>query len=324
MIICRSPLRISLGGGGTDIPSFYKIYEGKVIAAAINKYVFTTIITPYVDGIFLKYSKSENVSKIKDIKHPIIREVLNNYKNYSKRIEITTLADIPSGTGLGSSGSFTNSLIRAIYELKEKKISKTDLAEKSCDIEINNLKRPVGKQDQYISSFGGIKNFYFKKNGRVKVNDLKIKKKTIKKLENNLLLFFTGFTRSSTKILNKQDVETKNSQKNIIDNLCEVKKIGIETENLLLRDKLLDFGLLMNYHWKKKLERSKEISNEKINYMYNQALKNGAIGGKLVGAGGGGFLMFYSEDPEKLRDKMKKLKVNELKFNFDYEGTKVL
>ena len=324
MIICRSPLRISLGGGGTDIPSFYKIYEGKVIAAAINKYVFTTIITPYVDGIFLKYSKSENVSKIKDIKHPIIREVLNNYKNYSKRIEITTLADIPSGTGLGSSGSFTNSLIRAIYELKEKKISKTDLAEKSCDIEINNLKRPVGKQDQYISSFGGIKNFYFKKNGRVKVNDLKIKKKTIKKLENNLLLFFTGFTRSSTKILNKQDVETKNSQKNIIDNLCEVKKIGIETENLLLRDKLSDFGLLMNYHWKKKLERSKEISNEKINYMYTQALKNGAIGGKLVGAGGGGFLMFYSEDPEKLRDKMKKLKVNELKFNFDYEGTKVL
>ena len=324
MIICRSPLRISLGGGGTDIPSFYKIYEGKVIAAAINKYVFTTIITPYVDGIFLKYSKSENVSKIKDIKHPIIREVLNNYKNYSKRIEITSLADIPSGTGLGSSGSFTNSLIRAIYELKEKKISKTDLAEKSCDIEINNLKRPVGKQDQYISSFGGIKNFYFKKNGRVKVNDLKIKKKTIKKLENNLLLFFTGFTRSSTKILNKQDVETKNSQKNIIDNLCEVKKIGIETENLLLRDKLLDFGLLMNYHWKKKLERSKEISNEKINYMYTQALKNGAIGGKLVGAGGGGFLMFYSEDPEKLRDKMKKLKVNELKFNFDYEGTKVL
>ena len=151
---------------------------------------------------------------------------------------------------------------------------------------------------------------HFKKNGSVKVNDLKIKKKTIKKLENNLLLFFTGFTRSSTKILNKQDVETKNSQKNIIDNLCEVKKIGIETENLLLRDKLLDFGLLMNYHWKKKLERSKEISNEKINYMYNQA--------------GGGFLMYYSEDPEKLRDKMKKLKVNELKFNFDYEGTKVL
>lgn len=324
MIICRSPLRISLGGGGTDIPSFYKIYEGKVIAAAINKYVFTTIITPYVDGIFLKYSKSENVSKIKDIKHPIIKEVLNNYKTYSKRIEITTLADIPSGTGLGSSGSFTNSLIRAIYELKEKKISKTDLAEKSCDIEINNLKRPVGKQDQYISSFGGIKNFDFKKNGIVKVNDLKIKKKTIKKLENNLLLFFTGFTRSSTKILKKQDVETKNSQKNIIDNLCEVKKIGIETENLLLNGNLLDFGLLMNYHWKKKLERSKDISNKKINYMYNQALKNGAIGGKLVGAGGGGFLMFYSEDPEKLRNKMKKLNINELKFNFDYEGTKVL
>ena len=324
MIICRSPLRISLGGGGTDIPSFYKKFEGKVISAAINKYVFTTIITPYVDGIFLKYSQSENTRKIEHIKHPIIREVLGNFKNVAKRIEITTLADIPSGTGLGSSGSFTNSLIRAVYELKGKKINKTDLAERSCQIEIKNLKRPTGKQDQYISSFGGVKNFNFKKNGEVKVNNLKIKDKTLKKLEKNLLLFFTGFTRSSSKILKKQDTATKKNQNSIIKNLQEVKKIGYETEYLLNNGKLSDFGQLMNYHWKKKLERSKSISNEKINFMYDQALKNGAIGGKLVGAGGGGFLMFYSEDTEKLRNQMKKLKINELDFNFDYEGTKVL
>ena len=224
MIICRSPLRISLGGGGTDIPSYYKKYGGRVISAAINKYVFTTIIVPYVDGIFLKYSNSENVKKIKNIKHPIIREVLKNYKDLSKRIEITTLADIPSGTGLGSSGSFTNSLIKALQELKNKKVSPKDLAEEACKIEINNLKRPVGKQDQYISSFGGLKNFKFNKNGNVIVENINIKKKTITKLENNLLLFFTGFTRSSSKILSKQDSQTKNSQRKIIENLHEVKK----------------------------------------------------------------------------------------------------
>jgi D-glycero-alpha-D-manno-heptose-7-phosphate kinase len=324
MIICRSPLRISLGGGGTDIPSYYKKYGGRVISAAINKYVFTTIIVPYVDGIFLKYSNSENVKKIKKIKHPIIREVLKNYKDLSKRIEITTLADIPSGTGLGSSGSFTNSLIKALQELENKKVSPRDLAEESCKIEINNLKRPVGKQDQYISSFGGLKNFKFNKNGKVIVENINIKKKTITKLENNLLLFFTGFTRSSSKILRKQDNQTRNSQRKIIENLHEVKKIGEETSKLFESGSLNEFGQLMNYHWKKKLERSKEISNEKINFMYNEALKNGAVGGKLVGAGGGGFLMFYTEDKEKLRSKMRKLKINELEFNFDYEGTKIL
>ena len=324
MIICRSPLRISLGGGGTDIPSYYKKYGGRVISAAINKYVFTTIIVPYVDGIFLKYSNSENIKKITNIKHPIIREVLKNYKNLSKRIEITTLADIPSGTGLGSSGSFTNSLIKALQELENQKVSPKDLAEESCKIEINQLKRPVGKQDQYISSFGGLKNFKFNKNGNVNVKNVNIKKKTITKLENNLLLFFTGFTRSSSKILSKQDSQTKRSESKIIENLHEVKKIGDITSKLFERGNLYEFGQLMNYHWKKKLERSKEISNEKINFMYEEALKNGAVGGKLVGAGGGGFLMFYTEDKEKLKTKMRKLKINELKFNFDYEGTKIL
>ena len=324
MIICRSPLRISLGGGGTDIPSFYKKYEGKVIAAAINKYVFTTIITPYVDGIFLKYSISENVKNINKIKHPIIREVLKNHRKVSKRIEITTLADIPSGTGLGSSGSFTNSLIKALNELQDLKINNIDLAEEACKIEINNLKRPVGKQDQYISSVGGLKSFKIKHDGKVIVKNLDIKKNTMKKLEENLLLFFTGFTRSSTKILKKQDNQTKNSQKKIISNLHEVKRIGEQTEILFKKGNLFDFGELMNYHWKKKLERSKEISNEKINFMYDQALKNGAVGGKLVGAGGGGFLMFYASDKEKLRSKMKSLKINELDFKFDFEGTKIL
>ena len=264
MIICRSPLRISLGGGGTDIPSYYKKYGGSVISAAINKYVFTTIIVPYVDGIFLKYSNSENVKKIEKIKHPIIREVLKDYKDISKRIEITTLADIPSGTGLGSSGSFTNSLIKAIQELKNQKVSSRDLAEESCKIEINNLKRPVGKQDQYISSFGGLKHFNFNKVGKVVVKDLIIKEKTKKKIRRQFIAFFTGFTRSSSKILGKQDEQTKNSQKKIIENLHEVKKIGEETSKLFANDKLNEFGQLMNYHWKKSLKDQSKFQMRKL------------------------------------------------------------
>lgn len=324
MIIVRSPLRISLGGGGTDIPSFYKKYEGNVLAAAINKYVFTTVMTPYVDGIFLKYSRSEKVKKISDIQHPIIREALKNHNDASKRIEVTTLADIPSGTGLGSSGSFTNSFLKAIYELKKKKITLRKLAEESCDIEINKLNRPVGKQDQYISAFGGLKNFVFKKNGFVKIENLNLSLKTKNNLEEKLLLFFTGFTRSSTKILKRQDLDTKKNHTKMIENLHEVKKIGLEIKKILEQNRLEEFAMTMNYHWKKKLERSKEISNSRINFLYDLGIKNGATGGKLVGAGGGGFLMFYANDKEKLIHTMKKNKIYELKFKFDYEGTKVI
>lgn len=324
MIIVRSPLRISIGGGGTDIPSFYKKFEGNVLAAAINKYVFTTLIIPYADGIFLKYSESEKIKKISDISHPIIREVLKKHKSTAKRIEVTTLADIPSGTGLGSSGSFTNSFIKAIYELQNKKISTKELAEKSSEIEIQKLKRPVGKQDQYISAFGGLKNFVFKKNGSVKVEKLNIKKNIEKDLEKNLVLFFTGFTRSSSKILRSQDIETKKNKDKMIENLINVKKTGLHIKSLLEQGNTFEFAEIMNYHWKKKLERSKEISNEKINFLYEEGLKSGAIGGKLVGAGGGGFLMFYAKDKGKLIHRMKKFKIEELDFKFDYEGTKVI
>jgi len=324
MIISRSPLRISLGGGGTDIPSFYEKHEGFVMAAAINKYVYTSIIEPYANGFFLKYSKLEKIKDIKKIKHPIIREVLLKYKFNLKRIEITTLADIPAGTGLGSSGSFTNSLIKALYAFNNRSINTERLSEESCDIEINRLKNPVGKQDQYISAYGGIKNFIFKKNNKVIVSNTKISRDIFFELEDNLLLFFTGFTRSSSTILKKQDVDSKKNIYEMIENLKNIKKMGLEAKKLIENNDLKKYGELMNYHWRKKIERSKNITNKKINYLYEEALKNGAIGGKLVGAGGGGFLMFYANDKTSLRKKMLNLKVEELKFKFDTEGTKII
>jgi D-glycero-alpha-D-manno-heptose-7-phosphate kinase len=324
MIISRSPLRISLGGGGTDIPSFYQKHDGFVMAAAINKYVYTSIIEPYANGFFLKYSSLEKVKNINKIKHPIIREVLLKYKLNLKRIEITTLADIPSGTGLGSSGSFTNSLIKALYAFNNRSINTEKLSEESCDIEINRLKNPVGKQDQYISAYGGIKNFVFKKNNKVIVSNTKISRDTFFELEDNLLLFFTGFTRSSSTILKKQDVDSKKNVHEMIENLKKIKKMGLEAKKLIENNDLKKYGELMNYHWKKKIERSKNITNKKINYIYEEALKSGAIGGKLVGAGGGGFLMFYAHDKTALRKKMLNLKVEELIFKFDTEGTKII
>jgi D-glycero-alpha-D-manno-heptose-7-phosphate kinase len=324
MIISRSPLRISLGGGGTDIPSFYQKHDGFVMAAAINKYVYTSIIEPYANGFFLKYSSLEKVKNINKIKHPIIREVLLKYKLNLKRIEITTLAGIPSGTGLGSSGSFTNSLIKALYAFNNRSINTEKLSEESCDIEINRLKNPVGKQDQYISAYGGIKNFVFKKNNKVIVSNTKISRDAFFELEDNLLLFFTGFTRSSSTILKKQDVDSKKNIHEMIENLKKIKKMGLEAKKLIENNDLKKYGELMNYHWKKKIERSKNITNKKINYIYEEALKSGAIGGKLVGAGGGGFLMFYAHDKTALRKKMLNLKVEELIFKFDTEGTKII
>tara|TARA_A100000164_G_C21861023_1_gene750072 strand:+ start:165 stop:1139 length:975 start_codon:yes stop_codon:yes gene_type:complete len=321
MIIIRSPLRISIGGGGTDIPSYYEKKGGFFISAAINKYVFVTITKPFEKGIYLKYSKIEKTNNIKNIKHKIIREVLKN-EIKKTRIEITTLTDIPAKTGLGSSGSFSTALIKAIYSFKGKIISKREIAEKACDIEINKLKQPSGKQDQYISVYGGISEFQINKNGYVKVKKLNISNETMLNLENNLLLFFTGFSRNSSLILNEQNTKTLKKSSEIIANLDHVKELGLEIKKNLVKGNCEAFGRLMHEHWKNKLKRSKKMSNSTIDSIYNFALKNGAMGGKLIGAGGGGFLLFYANSPNRLRKAMKKKKIDEVNFKFDQEGVK--
>ena len=291
MIIVRSPLRISIGGGGTDIPSYYKKNEGFFISAAINKYVYVTITEPFQKGIYLKYSEIEKTNNIKKIKHNIIREVLKDEISKNK-IEITTLTDIPAKTGLGSSGSFSTALIKAIYLFNQKKIGKRDLAEKACDIEIRKLKQPSGKQDQYISVYGGISEFSINKNGFVTVKNLKINNETKLNLESNLLLFFTGFSRDSSLILNEQNKKTIKNNKEIIQNLDFVKSLGYEIKKSLLKGDCDKFGKLMDEHWKYKLKRSSNMSNNTINEAYEYAVKNGALGGKLIGAGGEAFYYF--------------------------------
>ena len=322
MIIVRSPLRISLGGGGTDLPSYYKKKPGIVLSAAINKYVYVTVTRPFSEGIYLKYSEIEKTNKPEKIKHQIIRQVLMDQKLKIPQIEITTLTDIPANTGLGSSGSFTTGLIKAISCHRNKIIDKKELAKKACDIEINKLKQPIGKQDQYISAYGGINSFHFNSNEKVEIKPLDLKDEVLLDLEDNLLLFFTGFSRSASKILNDQDNKTKKNDAVMLNNLNYIKQLGIEIRKELLKGNTKQFGMLLNDHWKKKKNRSKNMTNKKINELYDLAMENGALGGKLVGAGGGGFLMFYAKDTEKLKKKMKNEKLEEVRFKFDFEGTK--
>jgi D-glycero-alpha-D-manno-heptose-7-phosphate kinase len=324
MIISRSPLRISLGGGGTDLPSYFEDHGGFLLSAAIDKYVYVNVTRPFNSGIYLKYSKIENVQSINQIEHPIIREVLREFNLRTPQIEITTVADIPSGTGLGSSGSFTTALIKALYSHYQKSIHPNELAELACFIELERLQEPIGKQDQYAAAIGGITSFEFNKDGKVSHSPLNITMDTLHELEDNLLLFYTGISRSASLILLDQNTKSISHEKEMIDNLHIIKNIGERSKEALIENNLMQFGELMNEHWKLKKERSKGISNSHINNAYELALQNGAVGGKLVGAGGGGFLMFYAADRQKLRKIMRELNFPEVRFKFDFEGTKVV
>ncbi len=324
MVIVRSPLRISLGGGGTDLPSYYQEYGGFLIAAAIDKYIYINITKPFKNGIFLKYSKLEECSDVESISHPIFREAIKAYFPDDPNIEITSLADIPSGTGLGSSGSFTTGLIKALNAYQNKIINQEDLAKDACYIEIEKLGEPIGKQDQYISAIGGITSFAFHQDDSTQYAPLNISTETLIRLEDNLLLFFTGYSRNASDILSDQKSKMKSNDKDMVQNLHNIKQIGYESKKLLENGSLESYGKLMHEHWLIKKSRSTGMSNNKINEWYEYALKNGALGGKLVGAGGGGFLLFVAENPEKLRGAMRDLGLNEVRFRFDFEGTKLI
>ena len=324
MIIVRSPLRITFGGGGTDLPSYYREHTGFLIAATINKYVYVTVNRPFVEGIFLKYSAFESVTRASEVKHEIIREALIMQHLRTPQIEIVTLADIPAGTGLGSSGSFTTALLKALYAYRRQLIHPQELAELACDIEINRLGEPIGKQDQYIAAYGGLTCFTFHKDDSVTAVPLKISMDTLFDLEDNILLFFTGYSRSASGILKDQKVRTQNSDDEMLKNLHFVKELGYRSKDALEAGDVAKFGELMHAHWEHKKRRSGGMSNPKIDEWYELGLKNGAIGGKLVGAGGGGFLMFYAADRNKVRHAMSKAGLEEVRFGYDFEGTKVV
>lgn len=324
MIIVRSPLRISLGGGGTDLASYYEEHEGFLLAAAIDKYVYVNVMRPFTEGIFLKYSQLESVEKIIDVKHPIIRESLRLLDFKTPQIEITALADIPAGTGLGSSGSFTTALLKALHAHRRRHLNPEELAALACHVEIDLLGEPIGKQDQYIAAMGGVTCFTFEKNHNVIAKPLDIDVATMHELEDNLLLFFTGYSRSASGILKDQKERSTANDKKMLKNLHFVKALGLQSKLALEAGDTLAFGELMHEHWENKKQRSGGMSNPKIDEWYNLALKNGASGGKLVGAGGGGFLMFMAHDRKKLRKAMADQGLEEVRFKFDFEGTKVL
>ncbi len=324
MIITRSPLRISLGGGGTDLPSYFREHSGFLIAAAIDKYVYINVHRRFVNGFLLKYSSLEEASTIEEIKHPIIREALKLVDIQELNLEITSMADIPAGAGLGSSGSFTTALLKALHALKKNLVHPAELAEQACCIELEKLGEPIGKQDQYISAYGGITCFRFLADGRVEAAPLKISEETLYNLEDNLLLFFTGYSRVASAILQDQDSRSKRADPAMTENLHFVKELGQQSQTALEAGDLEEFARLMDVHWQRKKERFKGMSNDDINSWYDCAMANGALGGKIIGAGGGGFLMFYAGDKVRLRHAMRDKGLAEVRFRFDFEGTRIL
>ena len=323
MLITRTPLRISIGGGGTDLPSFYRRHGGFVISAAINRYMFIGLNRTYNDVYLLKYSALERVPAVDEIQHKIVREVFRRH-GIDPGIEMVSLADIPSGTGLGSSGAFTVGLLRAIYALKREHVMPGALAEEAAHIEIDVLGEPVGKQDQYIAAFGALTCFEFHSDDRVTVSPLSISQATLHDLEERLLLFYTGSTRAAGSILGDQKAKSESRDQDMLDNLVFTKELGLRIRDALEAGDGEGFGRMMHEHWERKRARSDGMSNEQIDDWYETGLANGAIGGKLVGAGSGGFLMFYASDPPALRGAMEQQGLRETRFAFDLDGATVL
>jgi D-glycero-alpha-D-manno-heptose-7-phosphate kinase len=323
MIIVRSPLRITLGGGGTDLPSYYRDHGGFLVAAAIDKYVYITLHKTFQPGYIVKYSELERVERANDIKHPIVRAAIE-LVGTDDRVEIASMADIPAGTGLGSSGSFTTALLRALHTRQRNVISPHALADQACHIEIDLLREPVGKQDQFIAAYGGVTCFEFNKDDSVTVNAAAISHEVLDNLEDGLCLFFTGYTRAASAILKDQDDKSKAKDGSIIDNLHYVKDLGRQSHKALVAGDLPRFAQLMDEHWQYKKKRSGDMSNHKIDEWYEVAKRNGALGGKLIGAGGGGFLMFYTEHKRQLLHAMLEQGLEEVRFRFDFEGSKTM
>ena len=323
MIVTRSPLRITLGGGGTDLPSYYREHGGFLIAAAIDKYVYITAFDNFTSKYIIRYSQNERVDTAEEIKHPIVREACK-LAGCKAGLEIVSMADIPAGTGLGSSGSFTTALLQALHTHERHLVHPHELAEQACHIELDLLKEPIGKQDQYIAAYGGITCFEFHPDDTVKAQPLALSEETRHNLEDSLIMFFTGSTRSASAILKDQDDKTKKQDPGMVANLHYVKELGRRSQTALTAGDLGLFGALMDEHWQHKRKRSSGMSNPQIDEWYELGMKNGATGGKLIGAGGGGFLLFHAHDRAKLRHAMRQANLREVRFRFDSEGTKVI
>ena len=320
MIITRTPLRVSIGGGGTDLPSYYERFGGFVISAAINKHAYITVNRTFRPGYFLKYSKTETVDTVDEVRHDIIREALR-LMEIEPRTEIVSLADVPAGTGLGSSGSFTVGLLNALHAHKRIHIGTAELAHMANDLEMNVLGEPCGKQDHYIAAYGGIMCQEYLPDGGVTMTPLALSEATRRDLLEHLMLFFTGYSRTAAEVLGDQKAKSEAGDDAMLDNLHFTKKLGLEIQTALEAGDTAGFATLMHEHWLHKKKRTASISNTRIDDLYEEARNHGALGGKLVGAGGGGFLMFYTEDRPRLRALMAKRGLQEMDFAFDDDGS---
>jgi len=326
MILARAPMRISLGGGGTDLPSYYTRYGGFILSAAINKYLYIYVNRPAADDLIrVKYSRYEEVKSVEEIQHDLVRPALQ-LLNINGSVEIVSMADVPGGTGLGSSGTYLVALLTALFELKRERVPTQALAEFACHIEMDLAGHPVGKHDHYLAAFGGITCLDIQRDGKVTVIPLDISITTTEELRNRVLLFFTGITRRSQDILQEQKRDTEADDQTVIDSLHRTKELGYKIKEALEQGDLDRFGLLLDEHWQNKKRRSGKISNPRIDRWYEIAKENGALGGKIIGAGGGGFLMLYCPNETKaaVRRAMAAEGLREMPYDFDFEGAKVL
>ena len=322
MIVSKTPLRITLAGGGTDLPSYYNKNSGYVISMAIDKNIYISVNKTFVNYFQLKYSDYEKVKNVSDIKHNLIRENLK-YFNIKDKLEISSIADVPSGTGLGSSGSFGVGLFNALQKLKNLNLSKRQIALESSKIEMEKVKAKVGHQDNIIAAYGGIteQNYNSK---FIRISKMKITRNFRNVVDKNLVMFYTNLNRSASDILSNQDKLSKLDNKKIIYNLNETKKLGLEVRKLIIEDKFHEYHRILKEHWKIKKLRDKNISNSKINQMFDFGIKNGAMSGKLIGAGGGGFLLFYTRNKKSLVEAFKKKKVPDFKFTLNINGSEII
>ncbi len=319
VIFSRAPLRISLGGGGTDLPSYYGEHGGFLVSGAIDKYVYMLIHTVFQRRYRMKYSQLEEVDEVGEIRHPILRESLIRHWRGAP-LEIASVADVPAGTGMGSSGAYTVCLLKGLVRARHGSISPADLAEAACEIEMDVLREPVGKQDQYVAAHGGICAYVFGADGQVKVEPLELDLPVLRQLRDHLLLFYTGEARSASKVLADQDRRSRAGDERMAENLHRTKQLGHQVHGLLAEGDLEGYAEVMHEHWLHKRERSPGMSNERVDALYEQARRSGAIGGKLVGAGGGGFLLLYTRAPELTRRAMAEAGVFELAFDFEFSG----
>jgi D-glycero-alpha-D-manno-heptose-7-phosphate kinase len=324
VIIARSPLRLSLGGGGTDLPSYYRAFGGFLIAAAIDKSVYVSLHATFQPELLVRYSKIERVKSAELLQHPILRESLKLLEIAEANLEITSMADIPAGTGLGSSGSFTTALIKALCRYRKRTITPSELAECACRIEVDILREPIGKQDPYAAAFGGINCYEFRADDTVVVSPLCLSEKILAEFEQRVRIFSTGIVRQAPAVLKDQDERTKKRNPEMLANLHFMKQIAYASKSALEAGDLDEFGHLLHEHWERKRRRSQLISNSRIDHWYDVARTNGAVGGKVIGAGGGGFLMFLADDPTRLRKTLTSEGLHELRFSFDYEGARIL